>query len=169
MPQRLRLAPHLSPDELRARYQDCKDPVERSHWQVLWLVSQGRGSADIAAVSGYTVTWVRKLVRRYREDGPEAMRDGRHDNPGQPRLLEAADESALEQALGEPPEDGGLWSGPKVARWMSAHLGRQVRPVRGWEVLRRLGYTPQRPRRRHAKADPAAQERFQAGAAPSPR
>ena len=28
------------------------------------------------------------------------------------------------QALQEPPEDGGLWSGPKVARWMSELLQR---------------------------------------------
>src|SRR3954451_25103043 len=34
-----------------------------------------------------------------------------------------------------PPADGGLWTGPKVATWMAARLGRQVRPQRGWDYL----------------------------------
>ena len=55
-------------------------------------------------------------------------------------------------ALTAPPGDGGLWTGPKVAAWMAARLGRKVWPQRGWDYLRRLGHSPQVPRPRHAKA-----------------
>src|SRR4051795_4684745 len=41
-------------------------------------------------------------------------------------------------------------------------LGRLVSPRRGLEYLRRLGFTRQVPRPRHARGDFAAQERFKA-------
>lgn len=157
---RLRLADHLSSDELQRRYRTSTDPIEKSHWQVLWLLSLGRGSQEIAEVTSYSVIWVRILVRRYNEGGPAAVGDHRHHNPGGAPLLDARLLAALASALEQPPEDGGLWSGPKVAVWMSRQLGPRVRPQRGWDYLRRLGYTPQRPRPRHTGADPQAQARF---------
>lgn len=168
MAQHLRVADHLSPEQLKRRYREASDPIERTHFQVLYLASVQWRSADIAEASGYSVIWVRKLVRRYNESGPEAMEDQRHFNAGQPRLLSSEQEAELERRLREKPQEGGLWSGPKVAAWMSEQLGRPVAAVRGWEVLRRLGYRPLRPRRRHGKADPQAQEDFQAGAPPAP-
>jgi transposase len=61
--------------------------------------------------------------------------------------------------------------GRQVAAWMSRVLGRPVSPQRGWEWLRRLGFTPQRPRPRETRADAAAQEAFKKGGfgRPSPR
>jgi hypothetical protein len=35
---------------------------------------------------------------------------------------------------------------------MAARLGREVRPQRGWDYLRKLGHSAQVPRPRHAKA-----------------
>jgi transposase len=46
---------------------------------------------------------------------------------------------------------------------MSVQLGRPVAEVRGWEALRRLGFSPQRPRPRAATADPEAQDAFKKG------
>ena len=67
---------------------------------------------------------------------------------------------ARQRHLDQPPPDGGLWTGPKIAAWMAATLGRPVHPQRGWEMLQRLGLRPKVPRPRHAKADPAAQAAF---------
>ena len=39
MPRRTSLEPNLSEVELGARYRDARDPVERSHWHFLWLLS----------------------------------------------------------------------------------------------------------------------------------
>ena len=77
------------------------------------------------------------------------------------RLLEGGDErAALAAALTHAPPDGGVWTGPKAAAWMSEMLGHAVHPQRGWEALRRLGWTSKVPRPRHAKADPGAQAAF---------
>src|SRR5690606_757375 len=95
--------------------------------------------------------------------GPEAMLDGRRNNPGQDRLLDEDGVAALRQAIeNEEPPGGGQWNGPKVAVWMSERLGRKLDPARGWDYMRYLDYTPQRPRPRHEKAaDMEAQRRYQ--------
>src|SRR6478609_8580670 len=144
------LAAHLSPAELGQRYRAARCPVERSHLQIVWLLSRGRSEREVARVTGYGRRWVGEVARRYDEGGPDGLGDRRRGNAGARPLLGAEDEAALRAALAEPPADGGLWTGPKVATWMAARLGRKVRPQRGWDYLEKLGYSAQRPR--HAEA-----------------
>ena len=161
MPQRLHLADHLSEPELAERYRSAARPVEMRHWQVIWLLAKGWRTADIAEATDYSVVWIRKLCHRYNEGGPEAMRDGRRNNPGQTPLLDDEGRAELKRAIEtESPPGGGEWNGPKTAEWMTQYLGRPVGPVRGWEYLRRLGYSPQRPRPRHEEADAEAQRAY---------
>src|SRR5689334_12857292 len=162
------LAAHLSPAELGQRYRAARSPVERSHLQIVWLLSRGRSEREVARVTGYGRRWVGEVARRYEEGGPDGLGDRRRGNAGARPLLGAEDEVALRAALAEPPADGGLWTGPKVATWMAARLGREVRPQRGWDYLKRLGYSAQRPRPRHAKAaSPEEQKEWpQNGACP---
>src|SRR5437763_10462075 len=146
------LAAHLSPAELGQRYRAARSPVERSHLQIVWLLSRGRSEREVAQVTGYGRRWVGEVARRYGEGGPDGPGDRRRGNAGARPLLGAEDEAALRAALAEPPADGGLWTGPKVATWMAARLGREVWPQRGWDYLKKLGYGAQRPRPRHAEA-----------------
>src|SRR3954470_15729895 len=146
------LAAHLSPAELGQRYRAARSPVERSHLQIVWLLSRGRSEREVAQVTGYGRRWVGEVARRYDEGGPDGLGDRRRGNAGARPLLGAEDEAALRAALAAPPADGGLWTGPKVATWMAARLGREFRPQRGWDYLKKLGYSAQRPRPRHAKA-----------------
>src|ERR671928_2182423 len=161
---RFTVAAHLSADELARRYRAARDPVERSRWQMIWLLVSGRSLGEVAAVTGYSTRWVREVVRSYNAEGVTALADQRHANVGAAPLLDAEGQAALEAALHEPPPDGGQWSGRQVAAWIATWLHRppgSVAPARGWEYLRRLGYTPQVPRPRHANAaDAAAQAAF---------
>lgn len=163
MPRRLAVAPHLTIPDLEHRYRSARDPVERTHWHVVWLAAGGRPCAEVAAVVGYSVEWVRKLIGRWNADGPAALIDRRRGNPGGTPLLTAAQQDELRAALGGPAPDGGLWTGPKVAAWIGARLGRAVGAQRGWDYLRKLGFSLQRPRPREARADPAAQAAFVKG------
>ena len=47
------LAAHLSPAELGQRYRAARSPMERSHLQIVWLLSQGRDEREVAQVTGY--------------------------------------------------------------------------------------------------------------------
>lgn len=174
MARALTLPSHLPAPELEARYRGARDPVARSHWQIIWLLTDGMATVEVARVTGYSVNWVRELARRYREDGPAGLGDRRHGNPGGAPLLSPAQQAALQVALAGPAPDGGLWTCRKVATWIGTTIGREVAEVRGWEWMRRLGFTPQRPRPRETRADPAAQAAFKKGGSkprlmPSPR
>ena len=161
MAPRIGLTSHLSKEELFARYRLAKRAAEKTHWQVLWLLSQEKTSLEVAEATGYSQKWVRRLVGRYNAEGPDAMEDRRSKNPGQRRLLSVEQQGELSAALEKPAPSGGFWSGPEVARWMSEKLGRTVRPQRGWDYLRRADYTPQVPRPAHESADPELQASFQ--------
>jgi transposase len=60
----------------------------------------------------------------------------------------------------QPPADAGIWTSQKVADWLASKRGKKVNVARGWEWLKRLGFSLQTPRPRHAKADKQAQEAF---------
>jgi transposase len=164
MVKRLTLKAHLDTGELERRYRGSDDPVARSQWQILWLLARGEPTAAVAASTGYSPTWIYAVVRRYNAEGAAGVGDRRHRNPGAAPLLAPDQRVALRAALAHPAPDGGAWTGPKVAAWMADRLGRPVGPQRGWAYLRRLGFSPQVPRPRHAQADPAAQAAFKKGA-----
>ena len=165
MGARLKIKPHLTQDEIRGYYLTSCDVVEQTRWQTILLLSEGVPSEEVASVTGYCVPWVRALARRYNHEGPGAMQDGRRDNPGAAAMLDASLRTELAAAVEQPPEEGGVWSGPKVASWMSRRLGRKVHPQRGWEYMRRMDFTPQRPRPKHPQGNPELQASFQEGAA----
>lgn len=65
-----------------------------------------------------------------------------------PEILEM-----LRERLTSPPEDGGLWTSKKVAALIAVELGlAAVAEQHGWEALRAMGWTIQKPRPRHARA-----------------
>jgi Winged helix-turn helix len=113
MPKRLSIQAHLSVDELETRYRRAKEPVARSHWQIIWLLAQGLAFARVAAVTGYTVNWIRTMARRYNQQGPAGLADHRHHNPGAVGLLSPAQRQALSVALERPPPDGASGPAPK--------------------------------------------------------
>lgn len=109
---------------------------------------------------GYTARWIRTIVHRWNQAGEQAIRDQRQSVKGAPTLLSLEQQKELDQALDQPPADGGLWSGPKVAAWMAERLGREVDARRGWDYLQRLGRSTRVPRPQHAESDEATQQVF---------
>ena len=132
-------------------------------------MARGDSGVRVARLTGYSAKWVGLLARRYNRDGPAAVGDQRQHNRGAQPLLTVEQRAVLATALEGPAPNGGLWSGPQVAVWMSTQLGRKVSPQRGWDYLRRAGYTPHRPRPRHAQADAAAQAAFPKASPPACR
>ena len=144
---------HLPVGELEARYRASQDVTEARHLQAIWLLAQGRTVLEVAEVLAFVPRWVEQLAARYNASGPEALGDQRRRN-GRPASLPApALLAALARRLTKPPDDGGVWSGPEAAAWMARRLGlAAVHPQRGWDALRRLGWSPQSPRPRHPRA-----------------
>ena len=150
---------HLSIGELEARVRAAGDVVERSHCQTIWLLAKGHSTAEVAEVMALSERWVNKLARRYEREGAAALGDQRKRNPGGKPLLSAADLEALRERLGTPPDDGGVWTGAKVARWIAARLGlAHVHAPRGWEALKKLRWSIQEPRPKNPKSATSEEE-----------
>jgi transposase len=147
------IASHLSAAELQARYKTAADPVAKSHFHAIWLLSINYKTEEVAEILSLSPRWVRQLARRYNEEGPDGLGDRRLGNGTAPAILTPEALAALKERIETPPDDGGLWTGPKVARWLAAFHGRSsVHDQRGWDALIAIGYSIQKPRPRHPGA-----------------
>jgi transposase len=158
MARRTQLSPHLSVEELGQRYKQAPTPAAARRYQAVWLIAQDHTAKAAAALVGLSDKWVRALVQRYNALGEAGLTDRRSQHPGQTPLLTPDQHQALAQALQAPPAEGGIWTGRKVAAWMTRTTGRPTHHQRGWDYLRRLGYSRQQPRPRHAQAASAEEQ-----------
>ena len=72
MPKYVSIAAHLSVEELALRSCKATHAVERSHYQLIWLLARGKRVREVAEITGYCANWIRILVRRYNQEGPAA-------------------------------------------------------------------------------------------------
>jgi Homeodomain-like domain len=61
---------HLSGTELEHRYKSAAEPIAKSHFHALWLLSQGYSIDETAEILSFSTRWVRILSKRYNEGGP---------------------------------------------------------------------------------------------------
>jgi transposase len=157
------VADHLSVSALEEKYRSCMDVTAARHVQAIWLLAKGRHIAEVSATVSYARRWVERLLARYNAEGLEALGDLRRRNGMRPSVLKPELLDKRKARLRAPPPDGGLWTSPKLAAWMASELGlTRVAPQRGWEALKAIGWSVQKPRPRHpASATPEEREVFE--------
>jgi transposase len=166
------VADYLSVSALEEKYRSCTDVTAARHVQTIWLLAKGHDIAEVSATVSYARRWVERLLARYNAHGPQALGDLRRRNGTSPSVLRPDLLEKLKARLLETPPDGGLWTSPKVAAWMAGELGlAEVLPQRGWEALKAIGWSVQKPRPRHpASATPEERAAFKKGSSrPLPR
>ncbi len=148
-----RISAHLSVSELEVRYETAADPVAKSHFHAAWLVASGYEASEVAQLLSFSTRWVNILIKRYNEGGPEQLGDQRAHNGTEPTILTPDALAALKDRIKTPPEEGGVWTGPKIAAWLARFHGlKSVHDQRGWDALIAIGYSIQQPRPRHPQA-----------------
>jgi transposase len=148
---RIAFVRHRSVNQIRAKYRACRHPVEKTRWHAVWLLArtdEPRTPAQVAALVGLSDVTVRAVLHRWNASGPDGLADGRKDNGSDPRLAPRRREALYAALQGRPP-DGGVWTGPKVARYVRDRWSIAVAPVTGWRWLVDLGFTLQVPRPSH--------------------
>jgi transposase len=156
------VADHLSVSALEQQYRLCTDVTAARHCQTIWLLAKGHEIAAVSATMSFAGRWVERLLARYNAQGPQALGDLRRRNGTSPSILKPDLLEKLKARLLDPPPDGGLWTSPKVATWMASELGlARVAPQRGWEALKAIDWSVQKPRPRHPHAaTPEEREAF---------
>jgi transposase len=154
MARRIKLTTKLRVDELERRYRSASDGMERSHWQILWLLAQGHPAYEVAQLTGYSAYWIGQIARRYNAEGEEGLRNHRRISRPSPLALLSTPEQReeLRTALSGPAPQHDVWNSRTVAAWLSARVGRRVSAPTALRYLRLLDFTPQAPRPRPAKA-----------------
>src|SRR3954467_778650 len=103
---RLPIVPHLAPKEIARRYRACRDGVEKTHWQVLWLLTRSEPApapADGAAQVGLTPPWARPILKRGNAGAPAGLAAPRPaTNGGRPKLSEEQQAALFEALQGRP-------------------------------------------------------------------
>ena len=144
---------HLSSAQLEHRYKTASEAIAKSHFHALWLLTRGYSIDQVAGLLSFSTRWVRILIGRYNEGGPERLGDQRAHNGTEPKILTPEALAALRERLKSPPQDGGVWTGPKIARWLADFHGlKSVHDQRGWDALVAIGWSIQQPRPRHPNA-----------------
>ena len=69
-----RVAGHLSVAELQAGYRTSGDAKLARHYQVIWLLAQGRTVAETARLTSLAPRWIAELLARYNQFGPSSAR-----------------------------------------------------------------------------------------------
>lgn len=134
--------------------------MTQRHLQLIALVSEGRKKAEVLATTRYSDPTYTRLIHRYNTGGLAALEDGRHHNPGVPRLVDKAQVKDLAAQVRSEYDRGILWDGKKMKTWLEETLGREVHPGRAFELLKQVGFSMQRPRPQHVQADPDVQDNF---------
>ncbi|ABA19755.1 hypothetical protein Ava_B0254 (plasmid) [Trichormus variabilis ATCC 29413] len=152
---RIKLTEHLSTEEIEQSYRRCEDAQEKTRWLVIKLLNQQPqlSAQKVAEIVGFSGDWVRKIVRRYNKLGANGIINQQKLKPGGKKLaLTNEQQQWLRQRLASPPEDGGLWSAPKVGELIRVQFGITLHVTTAWDYLKRLGFSLQQPRPLHTEA-----------------
>lgn len=126
------------------------------------LFQRGLGPTEIARRLGAPVSTVERWARRFREEGAEGVRD--RPRSGRPHRLDEARRKELVEILLAGAVAAGFeseyWSMPRVRQVVQQRFGAVFHVDYLGVLLRKLGFTPQKPARVSRRKEPRAAEEF---------
>ncbi len=126
------------------------------------LFAKGVSQADIGRELGVSHQTVSDWHKQWKVGGKRALR--RVGSPGRPRKVSDADLAKVERALEKGPKANGyptdLWTLARVAQVIDKTTGVTYHPGHVWKVLRRMGWSRQRPARKALERDDGAIEQW---------
>ncbi len=129
--------------------------------QRAWALHQaGWKQSQIAEALGVTQGAVSGWLKRAKADGVDSLRD--HPPPGAASRLSDDQLAELPLLLGKGPTHygwlGEVWTAPRVARLIKDQFAVSYHPAHMSRLLRRIGWSLQKPVTRAAQRDPNARK-----------
>lgn len=139
--------------------QDWREARRLQAWK---LKQKGWQQKEIAEALGVTPGAVSQWMRRVEEGGVEALLH--RPSPGANSRLSQSQQQQLRIMLEEGAEAhgfcGDVWTQPRVARLIKRTFGVSYHPRHMGRLLKRLGWSNQKPEHRASQRDEAAIERW---------
>jgi transposase len=114
------------------------------------LFALDKKNPQVAEACGVSLSAVKLWKRAWREQGVAGLASKPH--PGPPPLLSPRHLQRLEKLLRGGAQKAGfasdLWTCPRVAKLIADRFGVQFHPAHVWKILRKLGWSCQKPERR---------------------
>lgn len=130
--------------------------------QAMRLLQQGLSQAQVARIVGVTPPSVQRWKEMMQRDGANALKAKPH--PGGKARLSHAQLQQVGKLLERGARSHGyvteLWTLKRVAEVIERHFGVRYHPSRVWVLLRRLGWSAQKPERRARQQDAAVVEQW---------
>jgi transposase len=160
---------HLSPKKAqefsalkREAERDGAHRVARRLHAVL-LNHQQHTSGEIARLLEAPRSKVSLWLQKYQTDGWKALLEGHRS--GRPKELNSAELVQLDDIVDSGPVaygfSSGVWTSSLIVRVIAEEFAVYYHPGHVRKVLKAMGFSVQRPRRKLAKADPVEQDRWQ--------
>ena len=119
------------------------------------LFAAGHTRAEVAARCGVTWRSAHEWHRAWSKEGAPALQAG--NKPGPAPKFSEEDREVLASELRRGPVahgyDNDLWSLPRVRRLIAETFRRKVSPSEVWRRLRRMRWSPQKPKRQARERD----------------
>jgi transposase len=134
--------------ELRKLRQKTTDKGLAARCQIVLLWGEGKTWFDVAEAVGCSLSWVGRVIRRFRDHGIAGLHDRREDN-GQAKLDERYLALLYETVDKQPPDFGyprPTWTQELLAKVMEQLTGVKVHPGTMSRALQRIGARLGRPK-----------------------
>lgn len=132
--------------------------LERRRQRAIQLRKRGLSTLAIAEQLGCSHSSVVRWRQAYERDGARGLAP--RPIPGRPPKLAPRQQPRLVRLLLKGPLAAGyptdLWTLDRIARVIQRQLGIRYHPCHVWKLLRRLGWSCQKPERRALQRDEAA-------------
>jgi len=136
--------------------------LEERRIAALSLFREGCTQAEVSRRLRVSRQSVSRWYQQWQEGGKRALRAA--PSTGRPARLGAAELRRVERALLRGAREHGfatdLWTLPRIAAVIERITGERYHPGHVWRILRRMGWSLQRPARRAVERDEAAIERW---------
>jgi transposase len=153
----MKIAPHLSVAEVKAKVHAADDDRQRGTWLVIYNALVDPRPAETIALHTATSLWfVHHTVSDYNRLGPASIEEDRRGGRQHAYLTEDEERAFLQPFIAKA-EAGEVVTTHTIKQAFEQRVGHEVHPDTITKLLHRHDWDKQLPRRQHPKSDPAMQ------------